>query len=123
VGGLGSIEGLEFQSLRFVFSSDGEEGVEDAFEGLREARPDAGKGLAMNRRFTDQVANRVGAEIDIAESRIAAHGQRPEHAALSGADGAQSRPTNVRQCPGFSDDTCHASMWITGHWSFSGAGF
>jgi hypothetical protein len=29
VGGLGSIEGLEFQSLRFVFSSEGEEGVED----------------------------------------------------------------------------------------------
>ena len=74
--GLGSIEGLEFQSLRFVFSSAGEEGVEDAFEGLRGARPDAGKGLAMNRQFADQMANRVGAEIDIAQSRIAAHGQR-----------------------------------------------
>jgi len=36
VRGLGSIEELEFQSLRFVFSSDGEEGVEDACEGLRE---------------------------------------------------------------------------------------
>jgi hypothetical protein len=40
------------------------------------ARPDAGKGLAMNRPFADQVANRVGAEIDIAQRRIAAHGQR-----------------------------------------------
>ena len=30
----------------------------------------------MNRQFADQVANRVGAEIDIAQSRIAAHGQR-----------------------------------------------
>ena len=58
--GLGSIEALEFQSLRFVFSSEAEEGVEDAFEGLRGARPDAGKGLAMNRQFADQVANRVG---------------------------------------------------------------
>jgi hypothetical protein len=76
VRGLGSIEGLEFQSLRFVFSSEAEEGVEDAFEGLRGARPDAGKGLAMNRQIADQVANRVGAEIDIAQSRIAAHGQR-----------------------------------------------
>ena len=76
MGGLGSIEGLEFQSLRFVFSSEAEEGVEDAFEGLRGARPDAGKGLAMNRQIADQVANRVGAEIDIAQSRIAAHGQR-----------------------------------------------
>jgi hypothetical protein len=76
VRGPGSIEELEFQSLRFVFSSAGEEGVEDAFEGLRGARPDAGKGLVMNGQFADQVANRVGAEIDIGESRIAAHGQR-----------------------------------------------
>ena len=74
--GLGSIEGLEFQSLRFVFSSAGEEGVEDAFEGLRGVRPDAGKGFAMNRQFADQVANCVGAEIDIGQRRIAAHGQR-----------------------------------------------
>ena len=74
--GLGSIEELEFERLRFVFSSEGEEGVEDPFEGLGGARPDAGKGLAMNRQFADQVANRVGAEIDIAQSRIATHGQR-----------------------------------------------
>jgi len=60
----------------FVFSADGDEGVEDTFEGLRGARPHAGKGLAMNRQFTDQVANFVGAEIDIGQSRIAAHGQR-----------------------------------------------
>jgi hypothetical protein len=36
VRGLGSIEELEFQRLRFVFSSAGEEGVEDAFEGSGE---------------------------------------------------------------------------------------
>src|ERR1700676_4809604 len=41
----------------------------------------------------------------------------------SGADGEQSRLTNVRQCPRFSHDACHASMWITGHWSSSGARF
>ena len=74
--GLASIEELEFQRLRFVFSSDGEEGVEDAFEGLRGARPDARKGLAMNRQFADQVANCAVAEIDIGQSPIAAHGQR-----------------------------------------------
>jgi hypothetical protein len=76
VRGLGSIEELEFQRLRFVFSADGNEGIEDAFEGLGGARPDAGKGLAMNRQFADQMANCVGAEIDIGQRRIAAHGQR-----------------------------------------------
>ena len=74
--GLGWIEELEFQRMRFVFSSDGEEGVEDAFEGLGRARPDAGKGLTMNRQFADQVANCAAADIDIAQSGIAAHGQR-----------------------------------------------
>ncbi len=73
--GLRSIEELEFQRLRFVFSSDGEEGVEDAFEGLRGARPDARKGLAMNRQFADQVANRLRAEIDIGQSWVAANRQ------------------------------------------------
>ena len=61
--------------MRFVFSSDGDEGVEDAFEGLGGSRPDAGKGLAMNRQFADQVANRLRAEIDIGQSRIAANRQ------------------------------------------------
>ena len=45
----GQVEKLEPQCLGFVFSSDGDEGVENAFEGRGRTRPDAGKGLAMNR--------------------------------------------------------------------------
>ena len=74
--GFGWIEELEFQRVRLAFSSDREEGIEDAFKGLGGTRPDAGKGLAMNRQFADQAANRMRAEIDIGQSRIAASRQR-----------------------------------------------
>ena len=62
--------------MGFVFVPDGNESVEDAFEGRGGTRPDAGKGLAMNRQFADQAADRVGAKIEIGQSRVAANGQR-----------------------------------------------
>lgn len=74
--GLWWIEEPEFQCLRFVFSPDGDESVEDVFEGSGGAGPDARKGLAMNREFADETADGIGAEVEIGQSRVAANGQR-----------------------------------------------
>ena len=74
--GLGWIEELDLQRVRFVFGTDGDESVENAFQGLGRSRPDPGKGLAMNRQFAEQVTYRVTAEIGVGQSRIAANRKR-----------------------------------------------
>lgn len=78
VPGVGWFEerGLELDRVRFVFTSAGNEGVEDAFERGGGTRPAAGKGLTMNRQFAEQATHRVGIEIKIGQSRVAAKGQR-----------------------------------------------
>ena len=68
------IEEMELQGVGFVFSSDGDEGVEDVFEGCGRTRPDARKRLAMNCEFADQATNLLGAKVEIGQGRVAANG-------------------------------------------------
>ena len=74
--GLRWVEEPKLQGLRFIFSSDGDKRVQDAFKSGWGARPDAGQGLAMNRQFTNQTANRVGTEIGVGQTRVAANWKR-----------------------------------------------
>jgi hypothetical protein len=73
VRGLRWVEEPKLQGLRFIFSSDGDKGVENAFQSGWGTGPDAGKRLAMDGQFTDQAANRIGAEIGVGRSQVAAN--------------------------------------------------
>jgi hypothetical protein len=50
-------EEAKLERLRFVFSFDGEDRVENTFQGFGRTRPDARERLAMNGEFSEQAAN------------------------------------------------------------------
>jgi hypothetical protein len=76
VRGLRWVEEPKLQGLRFILSSDGDKGVEDALQRGWGTGPDAGKRLAMYRQFTDQTSNRIGAEVGVGRSRVADNWKR-----------------------------------------------
>jgi hypothetical protein len=76
VRGLRWVEEPKLQGLRFILSSDGYKGVENALQSGWGTGPDAGKRLAMYSQFADQTSNRIGAEIGVGRSRVAANWKR-----------------------------------------------